>query len=54
MKRGINNIKVAKTRIIVMAELASFVLSTNIESSIPRPINPNPIKNKITNINIGL
>jgi hypothetical protein len=54
MNNGMNNMKVANTRIIVMAEFASFVLSTNMDKRIPIPINTNPIKNSNINIRIGL
>ena len=45
---------VANTSMIVMAELASLVLSTNMDKSIPIPINPKPMKNSSINIKIGL
>ncbi len=37
INNGINRIKVANTNKIVIAELASFVLSTNIEINTPIP-----------------
>ena len=39
--------KVVKTRIRVMAEFASLVLSTRTDMSIPTPINPNPTEKSI-------
>lgn len=45
MNSGMNRMKVANTSTNVIAELASFVLSTIMEINIPIPINPNPMKN---------
>lgn len=54
MKSGTNKIKVANTSTNVMAELASLVLSTNMDIKIPIPIKPKPMKNKTKARRTGL
>jgi len=54
IKRGMKSTNVANTRTIVIAELASFVLSTNMDRRVPIPMKANPIKNNVINIKIGL
>jgi hypothetical protein len=54
INRGTKRMKVAKTKSRVIAELASLVLSTNMDMSIPNPIKPKPRKNKTKIINMGL
>lgn len=54
INKGMNSTNVAKTSTIVIAELASFVLSTYMDNSVPIPINAKPIKNRVINIKTGL
>jgi hypothetical protein len=54
IKSGTKSIKVANTSARVIAELASLVLSTNIDMIIPTPMNPNPTNDNMKKRIIGL